>query len=188
VNQDFLGDRKKALIDEFFHVEEAKKLENLKSALARQKSREALRQAAFVQDDTVLDRMIELGLTAETITAIALAPLVHVAWADGELQPGERDAILAAAHAKGIERDAPAGQFLASWLSGGEPERLFPVWSNYVQSLCERLEPAQRASLKKEVTDFARAVAEAAGGFLGLGRVSGAEERALAEIAAVFGS
>ena len=64
---------------------------------------------------------------------------------------------------------------------------LLVAWKGYVKALTEALGPEERRSLEQDVLGRARAVAEAAGGFLGLGNpVSDAEQRMLEELAGAF--
>jgi hypothetical protein len=61
------------------------------------------------------------------------------------------------------------------------------MWEQYVASMSTTLPAQERDALKAELLRQARSVADAAGGFLGLGsRVSKQEEALLAEIAAAF--
>ena len=60
--------------------------------------------------------------------------------------------------------------------------------SSYTSALAAELSPTERTNLRDSVLGRARAVAEAAGGFLGFGnRVSTAEEELLQNLAQVFG-
>ena len=69
---------------------------------------EDLAAASGIQNPAVLEALAAVGVRAETLTALALVPLVAVAWADGEVQTGERFAILRAAHELGLERGNPS--------------------------------------------------------------------------------
>jgi hypothetical protein len=63
----------------------------------------------------------------------------------------------------------------------------FDSWSSYVKGLCERLDEAGRSALKTEILGRAEAVAEAAGGFLGLGsKISKEEQEALDRLERAF--
>ncbi len=188
MTDDFLADRRNALVDEFFKKEEAKKLTKYRMELAAQKTREELRRASAISDEGLLDQLTKIGLSADTLTALALAPLVHVAWADGKLQSKERDAILRAAASKGVDGNAPAAHLLNAWLSEAPkpPDALFATWKAYIGALKKVLEPDQLLRLETQVVGFAKEVAAAAGGFLGVGAVSSSEKRALGEIEAAF--
>jgi hypothetical protein len=63
---------------------------------------------------------------------------------------------------------------------------MLEAWTTYTTGLCASITPAERAALRSVVMGQARAVAEAAGGFLGVGKVSGAEEEMLARLERAF--
>jgi hypothetical protein len=188
----FPGDRKRILEEEFFQKQERSLLERMRTEHATQTAREALSHASGVTDTAVLDRLIGLGLQAATLAAMGLVPLVAVAWADGALDARERQAVVSALETAGFTPDSPAGQLLQSWLTSAPPASLLEAWKAYMAALCPQLSTADRISLRDRMLARARAVAEASGGFLGLGaKVSPAEEamlRTLAEAYADTGS
>lgn len=181
-----LDERRQSLEDEFFHKQSQENLEALRKQLAQQTSKEELRKASGMTDEAVLDKLLDLGIGAETVLALSLVPLIHVAWADGKIQDEEREAILQGAQKKGIARESAAFGLLQAWLSQQPRPSLFDTWESYIKALRGRLSEAETAQLEAQVTRFARHVAEAAGGFLGIGKISGAEEAALARIEAAF--
>lgn len=183
---DFLKDRRKSLEDEFFHKESQKDLAELKAKLAEKTSKEELKKASGMEDDAVLDKLIELGISADTITALSLVPLLKVAWADGAVQDRERDAILQGAQGKGIDKDSASFELLNDWLSNEPKDSLFEAWASYINTLRSELTPEQASILKTQVTRFARVIAESAGGFLGIGKVSSDEKKAIAWIESIF--
>ena len=65
-----LEDRGRALEDEFFNKENAKKIEALKEKLDDKRSREDLRKASGMTDDAVLDKLVELGLARCKTTSV----------------------------------------------------------------------------------------------------------------------
>jgi hypothetical protein len=186
-NDEFLGQRKHALEEAFFRKVEKQRLEQLRATLREKSERADLARATGVDDAEVLDALVGLGVSAETLTALALAPLLRVAWADGTLQPGERDAILQSARARGVAEDGPAHALLSSWLDHPPDAALDDAWAAYTQALGRKMTPAQRTALREQVVGFARDVAHAAGGFLGIHTIAAAEEAALTAIAAAFG-
>jgi hypothetical protein len=71
-------------------------------------------------------------------------------------------------------------QLFERWLAEAPPPALLATWKEYIGALSASLGPEARRALKQELLDRARAVAEAAGGFLVIGRrVSPAEEDVL---------
>lgn len=130
--------------------------------------------------------LASLGLHAETLRAIGMIPMVEVAWADGRLAPEERAAILEAADSLGLERGSESYALLSSWLAAAPDPEIFQAWRDFVETLIPRLSIEGQLRLKGHVVDRARAVARAAGGVVGLRRVSGREERVMIRLAAVF--
>jgi tellurite resistance protein len=114
--------------------------------------------------------------------------LVIVAWADGAIDKKEKSAILQAATSMGVPTDGPGYALLQSWLEHKPPAKLLHAWEAYVAALAADLSPEQREDMKTDVVERARRVAEAAGGFLGIGpKTSASEEEALQRLARAFG-
>ena len=64
---------------------------------------------------------------------------------------------------------------------------MFEAWKHYVSGLCQRLEKPEIERLKDNVLGLARKVAEAAGGFLGIGnKISVAERTVLRKLERAF--
>jgi len=176
----------RALEDAFFARENARLLEQLRASAQKEERRQALRAVVQVQDEQLIDHLLELGLGPETVLAVALVPLAMVAWADGAIQPKEREAILRAAAEKGIAPGSVAQQVLESWLNHPPGPRLIDAWKRYTQTIWPSLSPHEREELRQVGLERARGVAEAAGGFLGLGGVTAKERAVLDELAKVL--
>jgi len=187
MTEEFLGDRKRVLEEEFFRKQEKALLERMRATQARQTKTQALAEASGIRDAAVLERLVDLGIEPDALLALGLVPLVEVAWADGDLDAREREAILAVLPTAGVRPDSPAHALVQGWLSARPPAAMREAWVAYTSGLSARLSPGERESLQTTVMQRARAVAEAAGGFLGLGsRVSRAEEERLRELARAF--
>ena len=186
MSEEFLDERRDALENEFFHKENAKKIEALKEDLAESSKKDELRKVSGMTDDAVLDQLVALGLSGKTVAALSLVPLIWVAWADGTIQDNERVAILNAAHGKGLEEGTAGYALLEGWLAKKPDEKLFGAWEQYIKSLASQLNDEQNRLLRTQIVSFARVVAESAGGFLGIGRVAGSEEKVLARIGHAF--
>jgi hypothetical protein len=108
-----------------------------------------------------------------------------VAWADGKLDDGERDAIARAAEKAKLSADHRA--LLAEWMSAPPDAGLLDAWKGYIGALREVIDPSASDALRKQIVGGARDVAEAAGGFLGLGnKVSASEAAVLGQLEACF--
>lgn len=185
MSADAMKERKDALENEFFVRENAKAVEALRAKLAADVSREALAEASGIAEASVLDALVEAGITAETLAALSLVPLVAVAWADGKLDPGERDAIERAAGGANLSADHQA--LLAEWLGAAPGAGLLDAWKAYIAALREGLDADALGALRQKIVGGARSVAESAGGFLGLGnKISDSEAAVLADLEACF--
>lgn len=173
----------RALEDAFFTKENARLLEQLKE----KQKREALREVVQIKDETFLDRLIELGIGPETVLALTLVPLIAVAWADGTLDGRERDAIIKAAEQKGVSPETAGHQLLETWLSRRPERELFDSWKQYVRGIWETFTDEERRRMRERTLDWALAVAEASGGFLGMiSKVSPSERVVIEELEKVL--
>ena len=181
-----LEERGRALENQFYEKEDQAKLAAMKSKLESQTSKDELRKASGMTDEAVLDKLVALGLSGNTIAALSLVPLIQVAWADGTIQANERVAILQGAHGKGLEKGTPGYELLETWLAKPPAEALFQAWEAYIKSLVAQLNDEQNRLLRNQIVGFAKMVAAAAGGILGFGKVSASEEKVLHKIEAAF--
>jgi hypothetical protein len=187
MGKESLGDRRKALEEEFFPRQEAALRAQRRTEEERRTARVALAAASHIADEALLDQLVALGINPDTLTALSLVPLVEVAWADGKVEDAEKQAILMAARAVGLEEASAGHRLLESCLSEAPTAQLRKLWRQYIKSVCTTLSGEERDALKTELLQRARSVAEAAGGFMGLGaKVSSTEETMLAEIARAF--
>lgn len=179
MNHDFLDERRKALEEAFFARENAEAIRRLHPT----EGSGAAAPGAAIQDQAVLDRLAAHGVGANALTALSLAPLVLVAWADGMPQPEERQAVLSAADEAGIPAGSAAHNLLDHWLAQHPPVDLLATWADYVHALA----PEARTALHKDIMARAHQVAEAAGGFLGLvSKVSPTEKAMLKRLEDAF--
>lgn len=180
--------RKRELEEKFFLERDKALLQALRDKTASKQRREALSSASGITDDELLDRLEELEVSAETLAALSLVPLIAVAWADGNLDIKERQAVLDAAARKGLDAEHPGHQLLQQWLQRKPDAQLLAVWKGYVATLSQTLGQSAKDALKADLLGRARAVAETAGGLLGFGnKVSKTEQAALDELEEAFG-
>jgi uncharacterized tellurite resistance protein B-like protein len=183
VEDKLLKARGKTLEASFFAQESERLLEKMREEAARGSRREALAAASGISDSAVLDDLEELDLSAETVAAMTLVPLIRVAWADGRIQDRERDAILRVAEDKGIAKDSAAHELLEQWLQKQPRSQVLDSWRAYALALLEAMHDEARETLRATMLANARAVAEAARSLLGLGaKVSSAEAAELDDL------
>jgi hypothetical protein len=184
---EILRERGKSLEDEFFRREDQRLLARLKELRSVEMSREALAKASGITKPEVLDRLLKLGIQAQTLAALSVVPLVEVAWADGALDANERRTLLEQAAATGIISASPAYGLLEAWLEHRPSQQLLDAWRDLVRAIREQIGPAEAERLKAEIVERARVVARASGGLLGVGsKVSSAEAAMLASLERPF--
>jgi hypothetical protein len=170
----------------FFGGSNVPLLAELKLRSEAEQQMDLLREVVKIRDEAFLKRLMALGVRPEIAVAVALVPLVLVAWSDGELHDRERDAILEAARQRGMAAEQIAGRLLRNALVQKPDPRLFQVWTAYVRRLWGCFTPDECWQMRANVLQSAREVAEAAGGILGLSKISAAERRILDEIGAIL--
>jgi tellurite resistance protein len=169
------------LEDEFFARENAQLLEQMRRTADEEARREALRKVVLIEDEAFLNRLVALGITAETALALRLIPLIFVAWADGEVDDREREAILRAARVRGVAAEGTALSLLETWLSRRPDPAFLGLWKDYIRGVWDRFTRDEQWQMRRNLLGSAREVAEAAGGFLGLTSKISAHERAVLE-------
>lgn len=178
--------RATALEELFFRTQEAQLLKQKAQLHTMGENQKNLSKISGITNPDILDRLTALHVTPAVVTTIALIPLVEVAWVDGEVSDAERVAILNAV-SKGIGGMGANVEILDYWLKHRPSHRLMEAWLHYIKGLCENMSADERNALKEEVLGHARAIAEAAGGFLGLtSPISKAEENVLKQLEDAF--
>jgi len=183
-----LRQRERALEEAFFAAHNNALLQKIRDAEATVSRKAALSAAAGITDDALLDQLVTLNLEPQTMAALACVPLVLVAWADGSLDAREKQAVLDGAREAGLQDKDAAWQLLAGWLHSAPAPALEDAWRSYVKTLTAALPPAEQATLKRGILDRTRRVAEAAGGFLGIGGISPVEKAVLTRLEQAFAS
>jgi hypothetical protein len=187
MSADALKDRKDALENEFFARQNAKAREAFRAKIEEQESRDGLAAALGISEPGVLESLVQVGITPETLAALTMIPLVAVAWADGKLDDAEREAIERAADEAKVTDDHRT--LLAGWLTAAPDASLLDAWKQYAEALTGEMDPVACEALCTRIVGGARQVAESAGGFLGIGnKISASEAGVLAELEACFTS
>jgi hypothetical protein len=179
--------REKALEDAFFRKESERLLAEMRERETRQSQFEALSKVLGVRDPLIIDPLLDLGLNETSVTALVMAPLVCVAWADRTLDNEERHFLLEAKNDFGIDPKSEAGKLLAVWLEHRPHENLLDSWAAYVTELFKVLEPAEQERLRDDVVTWSWRIAGALEKtFLRGGGPAAAEKAVLERIEAVL--
>ena len=173
-----LGDRRRALEEEYFRKKDRELLDKMRQASGAETARRELSEKSGLQDPQMLEELQALGFTPETVVLLPLVPLVQMAWVEGGVSDAERKVIHRFATARGIEEGGVAARQLDGWLT----ERPDPqVISNAVRLIRAMLDSAVAGGVPlvaDDVVSSCEQIAAASGGMFGINRVS-AEERAL---------
>jgi len=180
--KDSLNKDSKVLEEAFFAREDERLLRELRAKAERAQRRKALKETLKLQDEDLIEHLIDLGVTPATMLAVGLIPLALVAWADGKLDAPEREAILKAARQHGILPESPSYTMLEVWLKEKPGPELFEAWKQYTSTMWSELSEPEEKELRVKIIEEARAVAKAAGGYIGLATISAEEQAVLDEL------
>jgi len=172
-----LRSRGEVLVEEFYRWQPLQPVQTPPVPTAPREQEISL--ASGITDGAVLRLLADLEVSSSVVAALALVPLVEVAWADGELAPEERASVLRASAEQGIRPGSRAHGLLATWLEHRPTRTLFQAWESYIEAVLEPLVPEERERLCEDLVGRARDVARAAGHRGGPGSISPEEERTL---------
>jgi hypothetical protein len=139
-------------------------------------------QRTGVADEGILKNLQELGFTPDTVMLLHLVPLLQMAWAEGGVSDRERDLIVEAARAHGIEKGSAADQQLTTWLAQRPSDALFERALGAVAAILQARTSDERESSQRDLVSRLTSIASASGGILGFGKVSAEEQRVLTRV------
>lgn len=173
---------------QYFRRLDEKLLEKMRERAALDEVAQALADKLRVDNRELLNRVLDLGLTRDTGTAILLAPLVQVAWAEGSVSRREREVIFEIAASRGIEVGSGAQAQLEAWLERRPSDALFETALEVMKAGLEVLPGGEREERVRQTVDACKRVAEATGGglarLLGMHNIVGEEAAVLDAIGA----
>jgi hypothetical protein len=186
VSDQVLDQRRRGLEEQFFAKHNRDLLERLRQKTDEATRREHLISISGIRSGKLLDRLVAAGLDAPSLAALGLIPLLHLAWADGKVQPRERAALLDSAKKVEVVEGSPGYQLLTGWFDREPEPELFETWKEYVHALRGAMDDETFRAVRDAILGRAKAVARAAGGILGVGSVLGTEHHAIKEIEAAL--
>lgn len=158
---------------------EAKRRELERAAKEAQEARKVAKTLATT-DEALVERIRALGFDGDTARVFDLLPLIHVAWADGDVTTNERSSIFQVLEARGIDSDSEAFILVGALLE----QRPSDEFMSETLELLRALGGDRKAS----IVELCVNVAKASGGFLGLGnKISDDEQAVIAEIVGTLG-
>lgn len=152
--------------------------------LDARRTREDIAALLVLSDLQLCERLARIGITGSTAAAIALVPVLEVAWADTKIQQGERDTILGEGKADYGFSQPESRQLLDHWLKNRPSPHMMGAWVQFVKTLGRVMAPGDHDELRDSLVQLCRSVAQAAGGVFV--KVSGSEEKVLQQIHAAF--
>jgi hypothetical protein len=186
-DKDAFKERGRALEEDYFRRKEQELIAKMREKAAAETARAELGAKTGVADPQLLQDLQELGYTAETISLLHVVPLVQMTWADGHVSMRERDLIIEAARARGIESGSAADQMLAGWLAKRPSDELFTTALRAISAMMASRSETERAASEKDLVSYLSSIASASGGVLGFGAVSEQERAVLERVTAEIG-
>ena len=176
----------RSLEDQFFFIEDLKLMEKQRIVKQMKETKEAIKEVSGIQDESVLQKLVELNIRPETVASLTIVPLIEVAWATGSIEKKEKDAVLAAVNNFGWANSSIDYMLLERWLEHKPDPDLLKAWVHYTEYICREMKPYEVVRLKTEIMSHAQKIAEVCGGVLGIGKISQQEKAMLETIENAF--
>jgi hypothetical protein len=180
--KELFGDRRRSREEEYFRKQEQELIEKLQQRGREEATRRRMAERTGVADEELLRDLQALGYTPETVMLLHLVPLLQMAWAEGSVSDRERDLIIEAARARGIDKDSPADHQLAAWLENRPSDELFEKTLRAIGAILHAQPSEEREAGQRDLLSRLTAIASASGGILGFGKVSSQEQQVLARV------
>jgi hypothetical protein len=178
--------RGRALEEAFFKQRDEQLKQKLRSELESLEESRKLAHVSGIVQEQVLTNLIKAGIKGETLAAVVTIPMVEVAWCDGAVSPAERAAVLNAAGKQGLKPGTAPYELLERWLIDRPDSRIVAAWKEYVRELAKLMPKETIDAMHKTVMERCVSVAEAAGGFVGIHRISKIEQATIDDFANVL--
>jgi hypothetical protein len=183
---DALGERGRALEDDYFRKKDRELVEKMRKAKAAELAQDEMSQRTGVHDPEVLAELQELGFTGETVVLVPLVPLIELAWAEGGVTPAERDLIVKLARGRHVAEGSPADRQLTEWMTTRPSSVVFERAGRLISALLETGSGDVRQGLTADrLVAYGEEIAAASGGIFGtrMRSISGHERELLTRIA-----
>jgi hypothetical protein len=175
--KDLFRDRERAEEEAYFRQHDADLIAKLRQKAQLSEIAHALAEKLHVDEPALLERIKKLGVTLDTGAAFILAPLVEVAWADGDISHAERSAILHIAKQRGVTRGSTDHRQLLLWLAQRPSHELFQTALEAIRLGISVLPPDESEQRIAAMIKACEDVAQPAGGISGLLKLEGISYR-----------
>lgn len=179
--------RKRAQAEEeaYFHRRDAELIAKLRQNAQFSEIAHALAAKLHADEPMLLERIKKLGVTLDTGAAFILAPLVEVAWVDGNVSDAERAAILHIANQRGVVPGSDDYRQLLDWLDRRPPDDIFRTALEAIRIGISVLPPAEAEHRVSAMIKACEDVAKATGWLSGLLQLEGTTRDEVAVIAEI---
>src|SRR5262252_7116726 len=127
--------RRASFEESYFRTKDADLVEKLRRVFQAKRDKEELRRDTGITSEEVLDRLVEVNVKGQMLTAFKLLPLVEIAWADGTYDRKEANAVIEAAIKHGIPPDSAALERIKEWLHRGPNPEARKAWYMFATEL-----------------------------------------------------
>ncbi len=185
MTKDIFRDRERGEEQAYFRQEDARLIEKLRQKARLSEIAHALAEKLQADEPALLERIQKLGVTLDTGSAFILAPLVEVAWVDGEVSDAERDKILDIAKQRGVVPGSADYRQLLDWLAHRPSDEVFRTALEAIRIGLSVLPPHEAEQRIATIIKACEDVAHSAGviaELLHLDGVTYAESALIAEI------
>ena len=183
--KDMLRDRERGEEQAYFRQQDAKLIAKLRQKAHLSEIAHALAEKLRADEPALVERIQKLGVTLDTGSAFILAPLVEVAWVDGDVSDAERDTILHIAKQRGVSPGSADYRQLLDWLAHRPSDEVFRTALEAIRIGLSVLPPDESEQRIAKIIKACEDVAQAKGWLtemLRLDGVSYAESAVIAEI------
>ncbi len=185
MTKDIFRDRERGEEQAYFRKHDAELIARLRQKAKFSEIAHALAEKLQADEPELLERIKKLGVTLDTGSAFILAPLVEVAWVDGEVSDAERDTILRIAKQRGVVPGSSDYSQLLDWLAHRPSDEVFQTALEAIRIGLSVLPPKESEQRIATMIKACEEVAQAAGWvteLLTLDRISYAESAVITEI------
>ena len=164
MTKDIFRDRERGEEDAYFRRQDAELIAKLRQRAQLSEIAHALAEKLHTDEPELLERIRQLGVTLNTGSAFILAPLVEVAWVDGDVSHAERDTILHIARQRGVEPGSADYHQLLDWLTHRPSDEVFQTALEAIRIGLSVLPPDESEKRIATMIKTCEDVAHAAGG------------------------
>jgi hypothetical protein len=185
MTRDVFRERERGEEDAYFRQQDAKLIAKLRQKAQLSEIAHALAEKLHADEPALLKRIQKLGVTLDTGSAFILAPLVEVAWVDGDVSHAERDTILHIAKQRGVAPGSADYRQLLDWLAHRPSDEVFRTALEAIRIGLSVLPPDEREQRIATLIKACEDVAQAAGWIAQLVHLDAVSHSESAVIAAI---